>query len=100
MRTLVWAWTSPAAAGIAAEPPHTKKAELTGGATPSASRRERGEGGLTSGTRSSVTAQREERTHSVRVGHAGVGRPAGQFPGRPLRSIFFFFFLCSFLLHI
>ena len=48
--------------------------------------------GLTSGTRSSVTAEREGGSaRSAVVGRARVGRPAGQFPGRPLRSFVFFF---------
>jgi len=47
--------TSLTAAGAVAEPPCAVGAELTGGATPSASRSERGEEGLTSGTHSSVT---------------------------------------------
>ena len=42
MRTLEWAETPPAAAGVAAEPPHVREKELTGGTSPSATFRERG----------------------------------------------------------
>ena len=56
MRTRARAENPPTAAGAVAVPPRMKKKELTGGVSPSASRRERGKEGLTSGTRPSVTA--------------------------------------------
>ena len=90
MRTLVWAWNSPAAAGIAAEPPHTKKAELTGGATPSASRRERGEGGPDE--RDPLVSDRaERRAHAQRPrGPCGSGPTCGPI-SKPRAAVAFSF---------
>ena len=57
------------------------------------------EGGLTSGTRSSVTAQRGGSARSVHVGRAGVGRPAGRFPAARC-SVFLFPFYAVFVLYL
>jgi hypothetical protein len=54
--------------------------------------------GLTSGTRSSVTAQRDRGSaRSAGAGRARVGRPAAQFPDSPLHCVSFSF---SFLIKI
>jgi hypothetical protein len=57
--------------------------------------------GLTSGTRSSVTAQRERGSaRSAVVGRARMGRPAGQDPGRPLCKDLFLFLFMQFLFDV
>ena len=57
--------------------------------------------GLTSGTRSSVTAQREGGSaRSAVVGRARMGRPAGRFPGHSLHRTVFLFLFVQFLSYV
>ena len=77
MRTLAWAETPPATAGVVAERPRVREKELTGGTSPSATCREGREGGF-----------------SVRG--PSVSGPACGPSSWAARSIFFFFLLCKF----
>jgi len=89
MRTLARAQPSPAVAGAMAVPPRVRKEALTGGASPSVTRRRR-KGGSDERDPPVSDPQREEGARAQRP-HGPACGPFGW--ASPSSSLFFFFFL-------